>query len=88
VSSTDVNSTMLVEADALKWIANLFEESPAAVDAATTREAIPAWDSLGMLTLIAALDEKFDISLTDTESEGLKSVGDILQILRVRGKLA
>lgn len=78
----------MTEAEALKWIAQLFEEPPSAITAGTRREAIPAWDSLGVLTLIAALDERFDISLSDADTQGLKSVNDILALLRTHGKLA
>ena len=78
----------MTESEALKWIAELFEEPASAIDASTQRDAIPAWDSLGVLTLLAALDEKFDVSLTDTETEHLQSVNDILRLLRDRGKLA
>lgn len=76
----------MTEEEALKWIAELFEERAVTTD--TRREAIPAWDSLGVLTLIAALDEKFDISVSDADTQGLKSVNDILAILRKHGKLA
>ena len=78
----------MTETEALTWIANLFEEPPSAILVGTRREAIPAWDSLGVLTLIAALDEKFDISLSDTDTQGMRSVNDILCILRNHGKLA
>ena len=78
----------VTEPDAIKWIADLFEEPATAIDASTRRDSIPAWDSLGVLTLLAALDEKFDVSLTDEETERLQSVRDILDLLRDRAKLA
>jgi|KBSMisStandDraft_5_1062788.scaffolds.fasta_scaffold4626794_2 acyl carrier protein len=37
------------------------------------------WDSLGRLSLIAALDEEFDLQIEDKEFEKLTTVGDILQ---------
>mgnify|MGYP001792735359 CR=1 FL=1 len=36
------------------------------------------WDSLGRLSLIAALDEEFDLQIEDKEFEKLVTVGDIL----------
>lgn len=68
--------------DALHWISEVFEESPGRISAATARNDIPGWDSLGTLSLIAALDEKFDIHLTEQEIEGMSSIEDILIILR------
>ena len=48
----------------------------------TTRKDIAAWDSLKMLTIIEALDEQFGIVISEKEIEGIKKVGDILNILR------
>ena len=40
-----------------------------------------------MLLLMADLDEKFDIQLSETEVENLASVRDILAVLQRHGKL-
>jgi acyl carrier protein len=74
---------MTVES-ALIWIANLFEEPVENVVVSTRREEIPAWDSLGVLSLIAALDEEFDIRLSENEIQDMKSVEDILQLFKSR----
>ena len=68
--------------EALLWVAEVFEESPGRISATTARSAIPGWDSLGTLSLIAALDEKFDIHLSEQEIEGMAKVEDIFVILR------
>ena len=68
--------------DALSWISEVFEEAPGRIDPATLRTAIPGWDSLGTLTLIAALDERFDIQLSEQDIESMQSVNDIFDILR------
>lgn len=73
--------------DALSWIAEVFEESANRIDAATARTAIPGWDSLGTLSLIAGLDEKFDIQLDEKEIEAMTKVDDILALLRRQGAL-
>ena len=39
------------------------------------------WDSLGRLSLIALLDEQFDLQIENKEFEKLISVGDILQAI-------
>ncbi len=74
--------------DALQWIAGLFEEPADRIMATTPREEIPAWDSLGILTLMAGLDERFDIRLSAAEIGSLQSVGAILKILDQRGCLS
>ena len=73
--------------DALTWIEGIFEEPPGRIAADTPRHAIPGWDSLGTLSLIAAHDERFDINLSEGEIEGMQSVDDILAILRRHGAI-
>jgi acyl carrier protein len=73
--------------ESTKWIAELFEESPERVAPGTPRDALPAWDSLGELTLMADMDEKFGIVLTDTQLKAMTTVNDILEVLRANGKL-
>jgi len=72
---------------ALAWIANVFEESPENITADTPRDEIEAWDSLGMLTLMSMLDEEFGIFLTEDHVQNMRSVKDILEVLRSNGKL-
>jgi acyl carrier protein len=73
--------------EALNWIAEVFEEAPGRLKAETLRKDVATWDSLGTLTLIAGLDERFDVHLSEKEIEGMQSVADILEILRRGGKL-
>ena len=68
--------------EALDWVSETFEDPAGRIGIATTREEIPGWDSLGTLSLIAALDERFDIHLSEQDIEGLKTVADILGVLR------
>lgn len=74
--------------NALIWIANLFEEPVDNIAVNTRRDEIPAWDSLGVLSLIAALDEEFDIRLSEREIQEMKAVEDILQLFKSRGLLS
>jgi acyl carrier protein len=48
----------------------------------TKREVLERWDSLGMLTLIAALDDEFSVVLEEDEMVKLTTVGSILDVLR------
>ena len=74
--------------EALDWLSETFEEPAGRIGVATTREEIPGWDSLGTLSLIAALDERFDIHLSEQDIEGLKGVRDVLELLRRHDALA
>lgn len=75
------------ENEALVWVAEVFQEPPEKITPDTPRDAIPTWDSLGVLTLMAELDEKFDLVLSDQEMRSMTKVGDILSVLREKGKL-
>ena len=71
--------------EAVAWIAEVFEEASARISAQTLRKEIPGWDSLGTLSLIAGLDEKFDIQLSEKENGSLERVNDIVDLLRRNG---
>ncbi len=78
---------MMTLNEALSWIANLFEVSVEKIQPQTKRDEIEAWDSLGTLTLMARLDEEFNIILSEDKIAELKVVDDILKILRDNGHL-
>ena len=78
----------VTENEAIKWITELFEESIDNIKPETRRDEIQSWDSLGVLNLIAGLDQQFDVLLAEDEVTGLKKVGDILEILKKYGKLS
>ena len=42
------------------------------------------WDSLGRLSLIAALDEEFNLQIEDKEFEKLLTVGDLLNEVKLK----
>jgi acyl carrier protein len=78
----------LTVGEALEWIAELFEEPKDRIQAGTLRANVPAWDSLGQLVLMSALDQRFGIQLTQAELASLRSIQDILNILGSHGRLA
>ena len=78
---------LMDQSEALHWIAELFEETAAGILPDTSRDAIPNWDSLGVLTLMAGLSERFDITVNADELAEMKRVDDILLVLRRHGKL-
>lgn len=72
----------MTEQEALVWIADLFEEPVENITPETEKEKINGWDSLGVLSLMASLDEKFNIVTSEDEIQNLEKVADILEILR------
>ena len=74
--------------ETIEWLASMFDEPVANMSEATSRESIAGWDSMGTLTLMAEMDEKFDIQLDEKDIQSLRSIGDLLSFLEARGKLA
>jgi len=83
----NVDSKGKSEAEALAWLADIFQEPAGKLTPETPRDAIAMWDSLGVLTLMAELDEKFDLVVSDQEMRAMTKVGDVLSLLRQHGKL-
>jgi acyl carrier protein len=78
----------MTRSEALKSIAELFEEAPDRITPDTPRDAIAAWDSLGVLTLMSHLHREYGIILADGEIQTMTKVNDILAVLEKNGKLA
>lgn len=78
---------MMNNEDVLGWLAEVFEDSRSRLKVTTPREDIPGWDSLGTLSLLAALDEKFNIHVSEVDIEAMQSIGDIFAILNRNGAL-
>ena len=77
----------MTQHEAIEWIARVFETSSDQLTPDTPREGVAAWDSLGVLTLMASLDSDFGIVLTDDDVQEIKTVGDVLHVMQRHGKL-
>jgi acyl carrier protein len=77
----------MTQDEVLVWLAEVFNEPPGSIAAETKKDDVAGWDSLGVLLLMADLDEKFSIQLDEKEIEGLQSVPDVIALLKRNGKL-
>ncbi|NUM76085.1 acyl carrier protein [candidate division KSB1 bacterium] len=50
-----------------------------------SRDEIDSWDSLGVVSMAVGIEETFGYHLTPEEATGVKSVQDIMNILRAKG---
>ena len=80
-------SKIVTLTEALSWVAELFEEPVENIQPETPRDDIEGWDSLGILALMASLDEDFDIILSEDEFQELRKVEHILKTLEQNGCL-
>ena len=84
----DVKSSGMSEAEVLAWLTEVFQEPAGKLTSETPRSSIAMWDSLGVLTLMAELDEKFDLVVSDQDMRSMAKVGDVVSLLRRHGRLA
>jgi acyl carrier protein len=47
-----------------------------------TANDVEGWDSFAHLNIILAVENSFDIAISDEESPGLKNIGDMIQLIR------
>jgi acyl carrier protein len=58
---------------------------PERITAESSPQSIEAWDSNQHLSLVLAIEDKFNLQLSPEEIEQMKNIGEIAQI--VKGKL-
>ena len=63
-----------------------FDDEEIEVTPDTTADDIEDWDSLNHITLIDAVESEFGVRFTMGEVSGMKNVGEMAEIIRVRGK--
>ena len=63
-------------------MAKVLRIAPQDITSDTSRETLPAWDSLKHMTLILALEEEFGVEFSDKEIVGLNSLQLLLDALR------
>lgn len=83
-----MSQTQITLAEALEMMADAFNEPLDNVRPDTPRDAIPGWDSMGALMLIAELDERFGIELSAEVSREMRRVQHVLDFLGQHGALA
>lgn len=83
-----MSQTQITLAEALELMADAFNEPLDNVRPDTTRDAIPGWDSMGALMLIAELDERFGIELSAETSREMRRVQHVLDFLGQHGALS
>ena len=71
--------------DALAAVGQVFQEvfddDSLKLPETLVREELPAWDSLGHIRLIGALEEAFDVTFTIEDIETMTSVARILDLV-------
>ena len=50
-----------------------------------TREEVPTWDSLGVISLAVGVHQTFGYHFTPEEALGIQGVGDVMTLLETKG---
>jgi acyl carrier protein len=66
-------------------LAKVFGVAPLEVNDSTSNRSLPAWDSLGHMTLIVELESIYGVSLSPDDALRMTDVAAIKRILRDRG---
>lgn len=62
----------------------VFDDDDLVLTEATDRETLEAWDSLGHIRLVAAMEDALELSFTLEDIERMTSVAQILAIVTAR----
>jgi acyl carrier protein len=63
---------------------DVFDVDDLEVTRATTAEDVEEWDSLSHVRFIVAIERKYGFKFKNSEIEGLKSVGDLVDIIKAK----
>jgi acyl carrier protein len=77
----------LSTAQTLRLLAETFDEPVDRITPLTARDMIAGWDSMGALSLMAELDERFNIELSAEASRSMVKIADVIDLLRLHGAL-
>ncbi len=72
--------------DALNEIfQDIFDDDEIVVEASTTSDDIEDWDSLEHINLVVAIEKRFGLKFSMVEVNGMKNVGEMVEIIKGRG---
>ena len=63
---------------------DLFRDKSLAIHTETSAKDIEGWDSLAHITLIVAIEKKFGIKFKLAELQEIRTVGDILALVKAK----
>ena len=73
---------------AISMLAEIFEQPEDEIAIDTLQEDIDGWDSLGVLTLMAEFDERFNIIIPTEDLEKFTAISDLVKLLQDNGAIS
>jgi len=68
-------------------VAEVFEADAAQINDETNLRSLPAFDSVNVLSLMIALDERMGVRLSPEQAASLQQMKELVQIAREQGRL-
>ena len=65
---------------------DVFDDPSLEISGSTTADDIDDWDSVNHITLIAAVETQFGISLSTREVKNLANVGDFMKLIESKAR--
>lgn len=65
---------------------DIFDDEDIVVTAETNSDSIEDWDSLEHINLVVAIEKAFDLKFSMDEVTGMKDVGEMVEIIKQRGR--
>lgn len=63
---------------------NIFDDDEIVLTDTTTADDIEDWDSLEQINILVALEKLFSVKFAVSEVEGLKNVGEMLDLIEAK----
>lgn len=74
-----------MEAKLKRVLSEVLDVPMSGIDDSTSPDTLEKWDSLNHLNIVMAIEEEFNVSLTDDDVLEMQNVGKIKEILRMKG---
>lgn len=84
---SNLEKSLITENDAVKMLAQTLLIDPSTISPDTKKEKIPEWDSMGVITILAMLEDEFHIDMSVEEAVALNGMPDFLALLRKNKKI-
>jgi len=78
-------TTLKIRPELVELFEDIFEDYEGEINADTSPDNVPGWDSLKQIALVNGIEQSFGISLSMDEMHEIQSVGDIEKILDRHG---
>lgn len=85
--NSKIKNRPLTEHEVVKMVAETLLIDPSTISPATRKEKIPEWDSMGVITILAMLEDEFHIDMSVEEAAALNGMPDFLELLRKNNKI-